>query len=230
MKKAHSILLPLAAAIAIVFSSASAWAQAQPARQKPGTITTPAQVKPQAQQKSPAAAPVQKPPPAAANPATKSAESVAPPKNSPHATQPTLIGQYDGWGAYLASPGGRKICFAAARPSGAQTNRSRSPTYLFITSRPQDKVKDEISAIASFPFKASSDAVAAVGNKQFALATQADGAWVKNVADETKLIEAMRKGGDLILKGTTDRGLQSTDTFSMKGLAQALDRIARECK
>ena len=40
----------------------------------------------------------------------------------------------------------------------------------------------------------------------------------------------MRKGGELVLKGTTDRGLQSTDTFSMKGLAQALDRIARECK
>ena len=188
-------------------------------------------MKPQSTQKPSTAAPAQKPP-VATNPAPKppAANQLASSKNPLAGAQPTLLGQYDNWGAYLAAPEGRKICFAAARPNGAQTNRTRKPTYLFITSRPQDKVKDEISAIASFPFKSSSDASAAVGGKNFILATQADGAWVKNTADETKLIEAMRKGSDLVLKGTTDRGLQSTDTFSMKGLSQALDRIARECK
>jgi len=62
------------------------------------------------------------------------------------------------------------------------------------------------------------------------MSTRSDGVWIKNQTDETKMVEAMRKGGDLVLKATTDRGLQSTDTFSMKGLAQALDRVARECK
>ena len=141
-----------------------------------------------------------------------------------------MLGQYDNWGAYWAAPEGRKVCFAAARPNGAQSNRARNPAYLFITSRPRDKVKDEISAVASSPFKASADATAVIGGKSYALVTNADGAWVKHATDETKLVEVMRKGGDLVLKGTTDRGLQSTDVFSMKGLAQALDRISRECK
>ena len=57
--------------------------------------------------------------------------------------------------------------------------------------------------------------------------TQNDGAWVKNAAEEAKLVDAMRKGADLVVKATTSRGTETTDTFSLKGLAQALDRAAR---
>ena len=60
--------------------------------------------------------------------------------------------------------------------------------------------------------------------------TQNDGAWIKNVAEEARLIDAMRKGADLTIKGTSTRGTSSTDTYSLKGLAQAMDRVAQECK
>ena len=195
-------------------AAASAQAQPQSQQQKPGTISAPAQTKPAPNQKPQVAVPAQKLPPAAANsaqkPTTAEAASLA---KVPVTTQPSLIGQYDNWAAYWAAPDGRKICFAAARPASAQT-RSRPPTYLFITSRPQDKIKDEISAISSFPFKASADATAVVGGKNFTLATQADGAWVKNSADETKLIEEACARAAIWCQGaTTDRGLQSTDTF-----------------
>ena len=60
--------------------------------------------------------------------------------------------------------------------------------------------------------------------------TQNDGAWIKNAAEEARMIEAMRKGADLTVKGTSGRGTQSTDQYSLKGLAQALDRAEQECK
>lgn len=222
------ILLPLIAALAIL----PATARAETKQQKPGTATAPAQAKVRSGRPIPTATPAQNAPSAkpAANPAGTAAMATATPKLLPSNSQPTLLGQYDNWGAYWAAPEGRKVCFAAARPSAGQTNRGRTPAYLFITSRPHDKVKDEVSAIVSFPLKANADAFALVGGKNYLMSTRADGVWIKNQTDETKLIEAMRKGGDLVLKATTDRGLQSTDTFSLKGLAQALDRIARECK
>jgi hypothetical protein len=40
----------------------------------------------------------------------------------------------------------------------------------------------------------------------------------------------MRKGADVVIKGTTSRGTQTTDTFSLKGITQAVDRAAQECK
>ena len=225
-------LLPVIAAAAIAVLPAVPQAETKGTQQKPGTATAPAQAKSQAGPQTPATAPAQGKPQPVAKPAQKpnTPEQVASASPMPATNQPALLGQYDNWGAYWAAPNGRKLCFAAARPNSAQSNRARNPAYLFITSRPQDKVKDEISAVASSPFKSSSDATVAIGGKSYVMVTSADGAWVKNAADESKLIEAMRKGGDLALKGTTDRGLQSTDVYSMKGLAQALDRISRECK
>jgi len=60
--------------------------------------------------------------------------------------------------------------------------------------------------------------------------SQNDGAWVKNAAEEAKLLDTMRKGADVVIKATTSRGTQTTDTFSLKGIGQAVDRASQECK
>lgn len=147
--------------------------------------------------------------------------------------QPLLLGQYGDWGAYTATPGGKKICFALAKPAGSQTNpanRPRDPAYMFISSRPTEKVKDEVSIVIGYGFKPNSDATIDLGGVNFAMYTQNDGAWIKNAAEEARLIEAMRKGSDLTVKGMSAKGTQSTDTYSLKGVAQALDRVAQECR
>jgi len=145
----------------------------------------------------------------------------------------TLLGQYGDWGAYTASPGGKKVCFALAKPSSSSTNppnRPRDPAWLFISTRPAEKVKEEVSVIIGYPFKANSDATVEVGGSTFAMYTQNDGAWIKNAAEEARLVEAMRKGSDVTVKGESGRGTKTTDTFSLKGISQALDRTAQECR
>jgi invasion protein IalB len=101
---------------------------------------------------------------------------------------------------------------------------------MFISSRPGEKVTDEVSIIIGYPFKPNTEATVAVGNASFALYTQQDGAWIKNAAEEAHLIEAMRSGENAIIKGTSAKGTRSTDTFSLKGLAEALDRSGKDCK
>jgi invasion protein IalB len=84
--------------------------------------------------------------------------------------------------------------------------------------------------IIGYPFKSTSDATAEIGTAKFGMYTKNDGACIKNVADEARMIDAMRKGADLTIKGTSGHGMQSTDQYSLKGLAQALDRAEQECK
>ncbi|HYP63593.1 MAG TPA: hypothetical protein VEQ16_06880, partial [Acidocella sp.] len=65
--------------------------------------------------------------PPAAKPAAPPAAAAAP------APQPTLLGQFGDWGAYTASPGGKKVCFALAKPANSKTtppNRPRDPAYM----------------------------------------------------------------------------------------------------
>jgi Invasion associated locus B (IalB) protein len=178
---------------------------------------------------APAAAPAK--PAAAAQPPAKPA--AAAPAAAAGAAQPALLGQYGDWGAYAASPGGSKVCFALAKPKTTKiepAGRKRDPSYIFVSTRPADNVKNEVSVIIGYPFKTSSDATAEVGAVKFAMYTQNDGAWIKNVAEEARMVDAMRKGADLTVKGTSGRGTASTDQYSLKGLAQALEKIEQECK
>jgi invasion protein IalB len=101
---------------------------------------------------------------------------------------------------------------------------------MFISSRPGEKVTDEVSIIIGYPFKPNSEATVAVGTASFALYTQQDGAWIKNAAEEAHLIEAMRSGQNAVIKGMSAKGTHSTDVFSLKGLAEALDRTDQDCK
>ena len=209
-------------AVALLLMSPAAWGQQQPA----APAAKPAAPKP--------AAPAQAAPKPAA-PAQAAPKPAAPAQAAPKpaaGAQPALLGQYGDWGAYSASPGGKKVCFALAKPSASATvppNRPRDPAFLFISTRPAEKVKEEVSVIIGYPFKPNSDASAEIGSANFAMYTQADGAWIKNAAEEARMVDAMRKGSDLVVKGESGRGTKTTDTFSLKGIDQALRRIAQEC-
>lgn len=172
----------------------------------------------------------------AAPPAPEAHPARSKPRPKPPATaeaKPTLLGQYTDWGAYTASPGGKKICFAIAKPTTAETkppNRPRDQAYMFITTRPADKVSNEVSIAIGYPLKVGSEASIEVGPTTFALYTQGDGAWIKNTAEQAHMVELMRQGDTAVVKGESTRGTQSTDTYSLKGLSEALDRVAQECQ
>jgi len=176
-----------------------------------------------------------KPAPApAAKPTT-----VKPAKPEPAATaaaggaEPTLIGQYGIWGAYTATPNGRKVCFALAKPSSSKTNppnRPRDPAYAFVSSRPAEKVVNEVSIMIGYALKPGSESALEVGGSSYAMYTQGDGLWIKNAAEEEQMVNAMRKSADVTVKGVSAKGTETTDVFSLKGLSQALDRLAQDCK
>jgi hypothetical protein len=180
----------------------------------------------------PATAPAKpKPRPEAAT--SKPVAPASPPAAATGGAQPKLLGQYGMWGAYTASPNGKKVCFALAKPSSSETNppnRPRNPVFMFISTRPADKVSNEVSVVIGYPFKAGTEATAQISGTSFALYTQQDGAWIKNAAEEAKMVDAMRNGDNVVIKGGSAKGTQSTDTFSLRGVSQALDRTAQECK
>ena len=177
----------------------------------------------------------------AAKPAA-AAKPVAPakPAAKPEATaaaaggaEPTLIGQFGTWGAYTALPNGKKVCFALAKPSSSKTNppnRPRDPAYAFVSTRPAEKVINEVSIMIGYMLKPGSESSLEVGGSSYAMYTQGDGLWIKNAAEEERMVDAMRKSADVTVKGMSAKGTETTDTFSLKGLSQALDRLAQDCR
>jgi len=149
-----------------------------------------------------------------------------------NAAEPTLIGQFGTWGAYTASPNGKKVCFALAKPASSKTvpaGRPRDPAYAFISTRPAEKVVNEVSVMIGYTLKPGSESTLDVGGASFAMYTQGDGIWIKNAAEEDRLVEALRKSPEVTVKGTSAKGTATTDVFSLKGLSQALDKVAQAC-
>ena len=148
-------------------------------------------------------------------------------------TEPTLMGQFGTWGAYTATPNGKRVCFALAKPTSSKTNppnRPRDPAYAFVSTRPAEKVVNEVSVMMGYMLKPGSESTLEVGGASYAMYTQGDGVWIKNAAEEERMVEAMRHSADVVVKGVSAKGTETTDSFSLKGLSQALDRIAQECR
>ena len=109
-------------------------------------------------------------------------------------------------------------------------NRPRDPAYAFISTRPAEKVSNEVSIMIGYPLKPGSEGSLEVSGNRYAMYTQGDGLWIKNAAEEDKMVDALRKGADVTIKGVSSRGTESTDVYSLNGLSQALDRLAQDCK
>lgn len=147
------------------------------------------------------------------------------------AQAPNRIGVFKDWAAYAYSDSRGKVCYAAAQPKDTQPkNVKRDQSFFMISTRPSEKVRNEVSVVIGYPFKADSKVSVAVGDKSFTMFTKQDGAWVENVSDEAVLVDTLKAGANMVLKGVSARGTNTTDTYSLAGITAALDSVAKACQ
>jgi len=141
---------------------------------------------------------------------------------------PTLIAQFGDWGVYVNKTA--RICFALTQPKDRQpANVKRDPAYFFVTTRPADKLTNEVSIMAGVPLKEDAETIVSAGGSNFSMYVKGAGLWIREPADEAKLLDALAKEKEIALKLTPAKGAVTTDRYSLTGLPQALERVAREC-
>lgn len=141
-----------------------------------------------------------------------------------------LIATYGDWGAYTSGKDKSKVCYALSQPKERlPKGLTRDPAYIFVSNRPGDGTRNEFSVIVGYALKAGGPASAAVGSASFQMLTKDKSAWLRNAAEEAQLLDAMKKGKDLVIKSVSGKGNETTDRYSLSGLSQALDRAQKEC-
>lgn len=142
---------------------------------------------------------------------------------------PDLIGLFDDWEAYTATEGGAKICYMGSEPKKMEGKYSkRGRVVMLVTHRPKDKEKGIVSVTTGYSYKKGSEVSVKIGDKTFSLFTTGEHAF----ADEGKdaaLVQAMIRGADMVVKGTSSRGTLTTDTYSLKGFTAAWKAIGKAC-
>ncbi len=140
-----------------------------------------------------------------------------------------LIEAYGDWTASLAQ-GKAKTCYALAKPKQRSPEGKRDQAYIFIADRPAEKVRNEVSIMMGFPIKEGSTAKARVAKTDYDLVAVSNAFFMKNPSDEGRFVEGMKHGGVLIVKAPPAKGALTTDTYSLNGFKQALDRVQKECR
>jgi invasion protein IalB len=196
-------------------------------------------------------------PPVAAE--TKPAKTTAKTEKKDDASKPALVATFGDWNVFVGEAGKGRICYTLAQPKSRDpASLKRDPGYAFISDRPAEGVRNEVSFIMGFDVAGGVDAteakldpkpgekpesksdaksktpagpapVALVDETSFEMLPKGGNLWVKNAAKEGALITEMRKGAKLVIKAASLRGHQSIDTYSLTGFAQALDRVQKEC-
>jgi hypothetical protein len=150
----------------------------------------------------------------------------------PAEAAPTVLGSFKQWNAYTSAEDG-KMCFIAAQPSDSKYDpkppSKRDPVFFMVTIIPAKKIVNEASTKIGYPFKEASKVTVSVDTNQFTMFTDQDTAWIEDPAQENALLDAMRKGTKMMVKGTSRRGTTTTDSYSLSGVSAALEAIAKEC-
>ena len=140
------------------------------------------------------------------------------------------IGKFKDWESFVLSQNGNKICFAQSIPVvRAPKKLKREPSRLFVSFRPAENIKNEVSVTNGYEFKIKAPVTAKSGKKNYDLFSKGKFAWVVDNEDEKKLIVTMKKASRLMIIGNTQKGDQTTDHYSMMGFTKAYNTARKSC-
>ena len=140
------------------------------------------------------------------------------------------LGKFKDWESFVLLNEGVKTCFAQSIPVvKAPKKFKRDPSRLFVSFRPDENIKNEISVTNGYEFKLKSPVAAKSGKKNYDLFSKGRFAWVVDDKDEKKLISTMKKASRLMIIGNSEKGTQTTDHYSMMGFTKAYNTAKKSC-
>lgn len=137
---------------------------------------------------------------------------------------------YKDWAVYVHGAEAGKTCFAISKPKDMLPKGvNRGDVFFYVSSWPGDKIDNEVSIKVGYPLDSAAVPAAIIGADQFNLFAEGDKAFVADETKEVNLVEAMKKGATMIVKGRSKRGTLTTDKYSLSGISAALKRVEQEC-
>ena len=145
------------------------------------------------------------------------------------ANTPRSTGKYKNWESFTAETEKGKICFAQTEPTKkAPSSIKRGKSKLFVTFRPSENIKDEISITSGHAYKAST-VTAKSGKRSYSFFSKENFAWILDDQEEKKFIQLMKKATNVIVKARTVKGAETTDHYSMMGFTKAYNTAKKNC-
>ncbi len=131
----------------------------------------------------------------------------AAPKSSSGAAQ--QLGQNGSWTAYQAQDGGGSVCYVVGQPQKSEpANAPRRSPMAMVTHRPGEKIANVVSFVEGYPINS---------------------AWARTAELDRMIVTSLGKAKQVVVRGTSQKGAATTDTYALAGFAKALALIDKAC-
>ncbi len=145
------------------------------------------------------------------------------------ASEPKHIGSYTDWNAFTYDENGGTVCYMASAPQKADGKYSKRGDIHVLITRKAEKSTGVVSIIAGYVYKKDSWVEVKVGSTKFELFTDSDKAWTRDDKGDRDMMRIMKQGLKMVVKGISNRGTATTDTYSLTGFSAAYDAIGKAC-
>jgi len=140
------------------------------------------------------------------------------------------IGKFKDWETFTVTENNGKICFAQSIPILRVPKKfERNPSRLFVSFRPTEDIKDEVSATSGYIFQKEKIVKAKTGKKTYDFFSREEFAWILDTEEEQRFIKAMKKASRVMIIGRTEKGKQTIDHYSLMGFTKAYDTAKKNC-
>jgi hypothetical protein len=141
------------------------------------------------------------------------------------------LGKFDHWRAFTYVENGNRVCYMASEPVKEEGDYDRrGDVYAMVTHQPARGSQDVVSFVIGYPFKDQSRVTVNIdGSKKFTLFTHEDTAWAADKKTDNALVRAMIRGREMVVQGVSNKGTETTDTYSLFGFTDAHNTIDDAC-
>jgi len=140
------------------------------------------------------------------------------------------IGKYKDWRTMVLVETTGTVCFAQSSPVLQAPKLNIRDARLFVTFRPAEKIKDEISASPGYEFNKNNSVIATSGKNKIKFDIIQQGfAWIADNKIEKKMVKVMKKGSRIMITGYNQKGSQTIDHYSLLGFTKAYNAAKKAC-
>jgi hypothetical protein len=140
------------------------------------------------------------------------------------------LGQEGAWKAFASDRAGSRKCFIVSEPKeqkGQFTQRGKP--HVMVTRDASKKPQYVVSVVAGYTYKLESEVEVRLADKVVALFTKDDTAWADSSASDAQIVQLFKQGKSAEVVGTSSRGNEIQDHYSLSGFSAALKMIDKNC-
>lgn len=137
--------------------------------------------------------------------------------------QPVRVGSFGDWGVYAAETPRGRVCYSLSATGGGRTS-----SYMFVSNRPKEGVRDEVSFVAGRPVEGAT-AQLFIAGQTYDLIGKGGAFWLRRASDDSYVIRDLDAVKLAKIEGFTAQGQRLSIPISGSGMKQALSRARSLC-